>query len=142
MEVQQFSLALMNVPGTLAGITERLAQANINIKAFTVVESADYSILRMVVKNQTAAEKALREKHIPYTLTPVLAIELPDEPGTLNKVAKTLTHARLNIHYLYPAISTGPNAILILCLDELAKAREDLMLNHIKVLSLEELLTR
>jgi hypothetical protein len=140
MEVQQFSIALMNVPGTLAEVTERLAKANINIRAFTVVESADYSILRMVVKDQGAAEKALRERHIPYTLTPVLLVTLPDEPGTLSKLAKVLAHARINIHYLYPLISSGPEAILVICLDELAKAREALRQNEIKVISGDEFL--
>lgn len=138
MEIQQFSIALMNVPGTLAEITERLAKTGINIRAFAVVESADYSILRMVVKDQVAAEKTLREKHIAYTLTPVLIVKLPDEPGSLNRLAKVLAHARINIHYLYPLITPGPEARLAICLDELAKAREALKQNDIAVVSSEE----
>ena len=58
MEIaKQLSVFLANKPGMLAEVCNELADAEINIYALTISDTADHSVVRMVVSNH---EKALR----------------------------------------------------------------------------------
>ncbi len=49
MKIKQLSIFLENKSGRLTEVTEALASAQINISAFSVADTADYGILRMIV---------------------------------------------------------------------------------------------
>ena len=61
MGVNQISIFLENRTGQLAEITGLLAKNNINLRAISIAETADYGVLRVIVDDSAAAAKALFE---------------------------------------------------------------------------------
>jgi len=99
---KQISLLLENVPGRLARVTELLGKSGIDIRAVSVNEISDFSILRLIVDGSDKAVACL-EKEFTVSISEVMLVELEDRPGSLHELAKAL--AGVNIEYLYDVIS-------------------------------------
>ena len=103
---KQFSVFLVNKPGILAQVTQALADAKVNIKALTLVDSQEHGVLRLVLGNGSdKAGSILRSLNIPVTETDVLSVEMANHPGALADVCSRLAQEHININYAY--LSTG-----------------------------------
>ncbi len=103
----QFSVALGNRPGKLAALCGLLADAKVNIVALTVAESADLSIVRLVVDQPKVATETLKKHGMLFQTEEVLAVELPDKVGMMAKVAFKLAAKKVNINYVYGSTTPG-----------------------------------
>jgi hypothetical protein len=101
MRKRQFTLYLENKPGVLAKITDRLANAKVNIEGISVANSSDVALLQMVVSNATAAKRVFNALNVAFTVQDVALIPLANKPGSLARVAEKLAEARININYVY-----------------------------------------
>jgi len=101
MSIKQISVFLENKPGTLEEMTAALAAANIDLRATSLVEAEDFGIARLIVDDVYETTTVLKDAGFVNRLTDVLAIEIPDTPGGLNKVLKTLSAAQVNVEYMY-----------------------------------------
>src|SRR6058998_2911192 len=109
----QLAVFLANRPGALARVCEALAKAEINIHALTTSDTADHSVVRMVVSDPTKALMLLGEAGVLALETDVLMIETANEPGVLAKIAERLAKAEINIEYAYLAGGRGAEKGLI-----------------------------
>jgi len=116
---KQISLLLENVPGRLARVTELLGKSGIDIRAVSVNETSDFSILRLIVNGTDKAVSCL-EKEFTVSVSDILLVELDDRPGSLHELAKAL--AGVNIEYLYDVISHRQTAIVAIKPRDMAKA--------------------
>jgi hypothetical protein len=87
-------------------ITDVLGRAGVNIRGFSVSDTADYGIVRLVVDDPDAALKALQDAGFTVKESDVICIDLPDHPGGLAGVLKVVANAGVNIEYVYSLIST------------------------------------
>ncbi|MBP3710456.1 MAG: amino acid-binding protein [Treponema sp.] len=101
MTVNQISVFLENKPGTLLGLTETLAAHNINMRALSLADTADFGIARIIIDNADNAVTLLRENNYIVKATPVLAFEIADEAGSLHKILALLEKSGQNIEYMY-----------------------------------------
>jgi hypothetical protein len=101
MSVQQISVFLENKPGTLKKMTGVLAANGIDMRATSVAETKDFGIARLIVEDVLSAVNVLKENDFVASLTPVLAIEIPDEAGGLDKLLTIFADADVNIEYMY-----------------------------------------
>ena len=62
MKVKQLSVFLENLSGRLAEITGALGDAGVNIRAFSLADTSDFGILRLVVSDIGRARAALQDK--------------------------------------------------------------------------------
>ena len=123
MRVEQIAVFLENKSGRLAEITAVLAENNINIRALSVADTADFGILRLIVDNVDAAKKVLKENGCTVGKTNVIAVEVPDRVGGLAGVLKTIETAGLNVEYMYAFVNkSGENAVLIFRFDDIDAA--------------------
>src|SRR5216110_2935532 len=99
----QLAVFLANRPGALARVCEELAGAKINIHALSISDTADHSVVRMVVSDPAKALMLLGEAGVLALETEVLMIETESQPGVLAKIAERLTDAEVNIEYVYLA---------------------------------------
>src|SRR5882762_9875484 len=99
----QLAVFLSNRPGALARVCEELANAEINIHALAVSDTADHSVVRMVVGDPTKALMLLGERGVLALETEVLMIETENHPGVLGQMAHRLADAEVNIEYAYMA---------------------------------------
>lgn len=131
--LNQISVFLDNIPGVLEKFTNVLMENNVNMRALTVAETADFGILRMLVDNEEKCLQVLRDHNYLVSETEVIAVEIPDKPGALHKISKVLSDEDINIEYIYSAL-VKDQAIIILRVDNNQAAIKALKNNDIKVI--------
>ena len=99
--VYQISVFLENRAGQFAEITGILADNGIDLRAISIAETADYGILRMIVDNSQKATATLMQHGYLLTMTPVLVVCVPDQPGGIAPVLATLAEGNIDIEYMY-----------------------------------------
>ena len=101
MNILQISVFLENRAGQLAEITKLLAQEGVDIRALSIAETADYGVLRMIVDQAQKAKTILLESGYIMSVTPVLAVAVPDAPGGVASVLALLAEGQIDIEYMY-----------------------------------------
>jgi len=135
MKVEQISIFLENKPGALEEVTRVLKDADINIRALSLADTSDFGILRLIVNDTDAAEKALLSDGFTVRRTPVVAVEVPDRPGGLHGILEILLKKGINVEYTYAFVErSGENALIIFRLDRTDEAIDVLLENGIAVL--------
>ena len=99
--VYQISVFLENRAGQFAEITGILAENNIDLRAISIAETADYGVLRMIVDNAEKATSILMQHGYLLSMTPVLVVAVPDQPGGIAPVLATLAEGNMDIEYMY-----------------------------------------
>jgi hypothetical protein len=103
-ELRQISVFLENLAGRLGEVTHTLADANVNMRAISIADTADFGILRLIVDNTDEAVGALKAAGFTTRLTNVAAVEIEDKPGSLAKVMELFQQSKVNIEYLYASL--------------------------------------
>lgn len=104
--VRQLSVFIANEAGRVSEVTGLLGDAGVNIRGFSVSDTADYGILRLVVDRPDEALALLKQAGFTVRDDEVICIDLPDEPGGLAGVLKIVAEAGVNIEYVYSLVST------------------------------------
>ena len=99
--VYQISVFLENRAGQFAEITGILAENQIDLRAISIAETTDYGVLRMIVDNAEKATSILMQHGYLMSMTPVLVIAVPDQPGGVAPVLATLAEGNIDIEYMY-----------------------------------------
>jgi hypothetical protein len=123
----QLALFLDNRPGTLARVCEALAEAKVNIIAFSTNDTVDHTVILMVVSDPVKAMDVFEERGALVVESEVLLVPGDNKPGSLAQIASKLADAKINIEYAYCA--TAPNArtgVLILRASNCKKAMKAL----------------
>ena len=128
-----------NKPGQTARITRLLADAGVNLRWFTIANSGSFGVMRFLVDQPDAALRALKEKGVMVSPVEVLAVEVPDKPGSLQAVADLLGRNNINLDNCSGFVAHN-RAILIVEVHELAQARVILEQQGFRLLSQEEML--
>jgi hypothetical protein len=140
MRVEQIAVFLENKSGRLAEITRILAENDVNIRALSVADTADFGILRLIVDKVDKAKESLRAGGFTVGKTNVVAVEVPDRSGGLASVLKEVNEVGLNVEYMYAFVNkSGENAVLIFRFDEMDKAIEVLRDKGFTLLSGEQI---
>lgn len=141
MSVQQISVFLENRPGTLKKMTGVLASNGIDMRATSVAETKDFGIARLIVDDALNAVNVLKENDFVASLTPVLAIEIPDEAGGLDKLLEIFADAEVNIEYMYafPGGKMINQACMIFRVADTKAAEARLKNKGVKILSQESI---
>jgi hypothetical protein len=106
VNVQQLSVFIENKAGRVSEVTDQLGRAGVNIRGFSVSDTADYGIVRLVVNEPDRGLEVLREAGFAVKANDVLCVELPDHPGGLAGILKVVSGAGVNIEYVYSLIGT------------------------------------
>lgn len=106
MKVQQLSVFIENKTGRVSEVSEVLGNGGVNIRGFSVSDTAEFGIVRLVVDNPHRGRDLLADAGFTVKLHEVLCLRLPDRPGELARVLKLVSDAGVNIEYVYSLIST------------------------------------
>lgn len=140
MTVKQISVFLENKPGRLAEFTDVLSENKIDMRALSIAEAADFGIVRIIVNDVYNASTVLKDSGYVFSITKVLAIEIPDEPGSLSKIIRVLGNNEINLEYMY-AFTTRKKgyAYMIMRVEDNQKAIDVLSRNGIRPICQDEL---
>ena len=124
MTLKQISVFLEYKPGTLQQLTDVLAQNNINMRPLSLAETSEFGIVRIIVDEIGKAAEVLKAEEYIYTVTGVLGVAIPDEPGGLSRVLRVLSGGGVNVEYMYAFLGGRdmPHAYMIFHVQDAAAA--------------------
>ena len=119
MTIKQISIFIENRPEALCELTEVLANNNVNMKALSIADTSDFGIARIITDNSEEVTEMLKSHDYIVKVTGVIAIEIPDESGSLNKILKLLAQNGRNVEYMYgfTGKTTNTACMIIRCTD-------------------------
>ena len=110
------------------------------MRALSLADTADFGIMRVIVSDADKARDILLDNHILARVNHVIAVAIPDEPGSLSKMINALSNSGVNIEYLYAFNKTYNNLVcFVVRVDYNDKACHVLTSKGFKVLCGEEL---
>ncbi|MBQ2546909.1 MAG: hypothetical protein II557_11525 [Clostridia bacterium] len=125
MSVKQLSVFAENKNGSIYEISKTLSDNNINIRAFSIADTQNYGILRLIVDDPRAAALALSSEGRIVSVTDVVGVQIPDEKGGLTNLLRILTEAEISVEYLYAFVaSDAGHANVVLRVEDNAKTEE------------------
>ena len=126
--------------GTLARTTRVLAEAGVNIRWVGIASGDRVGVVRFLVDLVPAAQKTLAEHGFAVSLNEVLAVEVEDRPGGLAHPAEVLARHQINVLNASGfVVNSGKRAVLIIEVEDVARAQAVLKAQHISLISEEEL---
>ena len=115
MAIKQLTVFVPNQKGSLVSVTDILAKNNINIRALSIAETEDFGILRLIVGDDAAAEKVLKEAGYLIKTVDVVGVKIGDAPGKLTEALGVLDKVNINVEYLYAFMArTEKHAYVVL----------------------------
>ena len=99
--INQLTVFLENKPGRLLSLCSTLGDAGINMRALMVADTTEFGIVRIVCDAPERARELLRGQGYSASITKVLAVQVPDEPGALADILRVADEVGANIEYAY-----------------------------------------
>ncbi len=125
MLLKQISVFLENKSGQLLEIVNLLAANGIDLRALSIAEAQDYGVLRIIVDKPDETLAFLRQQEWVCQMNEVLAVTVPDEPGSLTRILTVLADKDVNMVYTYAFLSgTQGKACIVLRVDDNAYAEK------------------
>lgn len=138
MVIKQLSVFIENREGRLERVTETLKEHGINIASFSLADTSEYGMLRMIVSNPEEGRRVLKEEGFSAMLTDVIAVKIEQKPGTLHEVLKVIFDAGISVEYMYTLATAGKDTSIIMKLSNLEKALQVLKSNQYEICAAEE----
>ena len=101
MTINQISVFLENKPGQLAEFTRLLRKTRSICALFPLPKRRIFGILRLIVDDPYKTVNVVKDADYICAVTPVLAVELSDKPGSLVKLLTALGEGGINVEYSY-----------------------------------------
>jgi hypothetical protein len=112
MTIHQLSIFIENRSGTLIKVLQILKQANIQIVASTIADTAEYGIYRLICSDPLRAYEELKKGGVAVALSNVFALELDDEPGRAADAVQAFSKAGISITYMYSFLLRGKGILV------------------------------
>ena len=132
MTIKQISVFLENKTGRINEVAKILGANGINMKAFSMAETADFGILRLIVSEVDKAVEVLREANFAVMLTDVVCINAANVPGALSTILESLAANDIFIEYMY-AFADGEQANVVIRPNDIDKCVTTLQECHCNV---------
>lgn len=140
MIANQISIFAENKPGRLAAVTHVLAKEKINIRATTITTSDTFGVINLLVDDPKKAQKVLTAAGMMVQMRNVLAVELDDKPGGLDRLTQLLFKENINVNNAYGfVVESYERAIFVVDVDQIEKAQELVEKNGFRTLDTEGL---
>lgn len=120
MTIKQLSVFLENKTGRINEVTKILGKHSINMHAFSMAETTDFGILRLIVSEVDKAVEILRNDNFAVMLTDVVCISCPNVAGSLSAILEKLASKEIFIEYMY-AFAEGDKANVVIRPNEIEK---------------------
>ena len=120
MTIKQLSIFLENKTGRINDVTRILGKNGINMHAFSMAETTDFGILRLIVSEVEKAVDILRENNFAVKVTDVVCIKCSNTAGSLASIMEKLAVQNIFIEYMY-AFADGDFANIVIKPNDLEK---------------------
>jgi hypothetical protein len=122
-KTKQFTIAVDNQPGAVAGIAKTLGNAKVNILSLLGTAQGTAGTVQVVVDDARGAKKALDAARIAYAETPAEQYDLPNKPGALAQSLERLAAKGVNLNSIHAtAVKGGKKAVVVYTVEAAAQA--------------------
>jgi hypothetical protein len=121
-KVKQLNFMMSDRAGLLSEASTALAGAKVNITNICAYGMQGEANFMLTVDSNAKAKKALAGLGVEIKEEDVFVVEMPNKPGELQKVAKRLADAGINILYMYGTTVAGRSATCIFATSDDARA--------------------
>ncbi|MDP8246369.1 MAG: amino acid-binding protein [Candidatus Hinthialibacter antarcticus] len=143
MQLKQLSVFVENRSGRVTEVTRLLGVHSINIYAISLADTHDFGIVRLIVSNVEQALDILRANQFTVHCSPVLAVEIDDQPGELSKLLGLVSEEGFNLGYLYGFVDrSGDKALLVFRFENMELAAQIIQDNGYRIVNEEEFETK
>ena len=111
-----------NEVGVIADISRALADEGINIETISAEALDEKGVVTLTTDSHDDALRVLTDAGFKTVSDDSLVLRLPDEPGSLAKVAERFKDAGVNIQSLHIVERRGDHTIVALSADDRGKA--------------------
>ncbi|MHC4561849.1 MAG: hypothetical protein ACYS8X_03640 [Planctomycetota bacterium] len=135
----QFSIFLPNRVGKLKELLTLLAENDIQLLGVSIVDSADWSVVRLITDDPNTAREKLTQRSMPYTESMVLLAVLESDE-TLAQITELLMRAEINLVFAYPlTIQRNGHSVMAFHVDDDVLASHLLSRHGMMLLGREDL---
>ena len=138
MTIKQLSVFLENKTGRINEVVRTLGANDINMHAFSMAETADFGILRLIVSDVDKAVEVLRAHDFAVMSTDVVCLSCANTPGSLAVILEYLAQEQIFIEYMY-AFAQNERANVVIKPNDLKHCLEVLQAHHCDVLTQDKL---
>ena len=113
MFIKQLSVFMENREGRLEEVFKILSENNISISSFSLADTSDYGILRMIVSDAAFAEEVLKKNGYSARLTEVIGLKAKNGFASMYDILNIISKD-YNIEYMYVSSTTkGDESVVI-----------------------------
>ena len=142
MALKQISVFVENKAGKLSEFTRVLWERNVGLKAFSLADTRDFGVLRIIVDDPVQTSAILQEEGYAFSITKVVAVAIQDSPGSLHRIITILGNEGINIEYSYAFTQKGRGlSYMILRVEDDERAERVLAEHHVDLIDLMALET-
>ena len=120
--VKQLGFGMPDRPGLLSDVTTALAAEKVNIGSICAYGMEGKAFFMLITDGNAKAKKALAKLGAKVEEEDVFAVEMANRAGELQKIAKKIADAGININYIYGTTATGKTATCIFSSSDNKKA--------------------
>jgi hypothetical protein len=110
---KQLSFSMINRVGLLSEISTVITDAKINMHAICAYAMDGEAYFMLVTENNVKAKKVLSKLGIAAGAEDVLSVEMQNKKGELQKIAKKIADAGIDVDYLYGTAGTGKTSTCV-----------------------------
>ena len=138
MTIRQLTVFLENKTGRINDVVRTLGQNGINMHAFSMAETADFGLLRLIVSDVEKAVEVLRNQDFAVMSTEVVCLSCDNTPGSLAVILEYLAEENIFIEYMY-AFAQEDKANVVIKPNDLQKCLDVLKAKSCNVLTKDKL---
>jgi hypothetical protein len=122
-KTKQFTIAVDNQPGAVAGIAKTLGNSKVNILSLLGTAQGTAGTVQLVVDDVRRAKNALDAARIAYAETPAEKYDLPNKPGALARSLEKLAAKGVSLNSIHATATKGGNkAVVVYTVEAAAQA--------------------
>lgn len=99
--IQQVSVFMENTSGRINALFQELSRLGIDVHAFTLADTTDFGIARLICDTPKLACEKLSEAGFRASVTDTVAVYVDDRPGGLADLLQVVDKNHIDIQYAY-----------------------------------------
>ena len=112
--------------GLVADVSEVLSTNKLNVSSISFEAIGGLAVIRLIVERPEVASALLSKEGFKVGSEEVLVVELPDRPGQLAEVSRTLAKKGVNIRNLYILAADGKKTSVVINTEKKSLAKKAL----------------
>ena len=117
--MKEFTVYVVNEPGSLARVSEILSRNGVNIEGIATEKTDNKGIIKIITSDSNTTKEALERARMSFSVEDVLVVGLINRPGELFKLTREMAKEKINVESIY-MISNEKFAIRV---DDMGRAK-------------------